>query len=548
MRWILAIGLLLMSVSGVRAENDLLFENGHVVSKPGAEPHPVAIVARDGKVAFIGPAAEARQEFPRARPVDLKGAYVFPGMTDAHGHLGALGDFLEEADLKGAASPLACVRRMERNAGTLTPKDWETGRGWDQNLWKEKTFPDAAMLDAVFPSRPVVATRIDGHAIWTNSAAMRAAGVTRHTADPAGGRVIRDARGDPTGVFLDNAMDLILKAQPPLSRQVLERRLERAMNDCAATGLTEVGDASAYDSATIAVWEDLARQGKLPIRVYATFGGVQPDLDQFLRRGKVFDGLLTVRAVKVFADGALGSRGAALLADYSDDPGNRGYFVTPPEEIERIAEKCFRSGFQLWVHAIGDRANRAVLDAIGEAQGKVHPRDARPRIEHAQIVADSDRPRFAQLGVIACIQGTFTTSDMPWAPARLGPRRIEEGYAWGSLLKAGAFLCGGSDFPIETNNPLVQIHAAFVRQDPAGYPPGGWTPREDLSRTEAIALYTSDAAYALFQEKERGTIAVGKDADFTILDRDISTCPPGDIAGATVRMTVVAGRIVYQSR
>jgi predicted amidohydrolase YtcJ len=258
--------------------------------------------------------------------------------------------------------------------------------------------------------------------------------------------------------------------------------------------------------------------------------------------------MLTVRAVKVYADGALGSRGAALISDYSDDPGNRGLTVTAPRTIESIVERCFRTGFQIWIHAIGDRANRSALDAIETAERAIRPTDPRPRIEHAQVVAVEDRKRFASLGVIACIQPSFATSDMPWAAARLSPARIGESYAWRSLEMAGARLAGGSDFPVESNDPLKGIYAAVTRQDLAGNPPGGWRREEDLPRPEAIALYTRGAAYAMFAESRRGSIAIGKDADLSVFDRDLAACPPAEIPRARVRMTIVAGTVAFRAR
>jgi predicted amidohydrolase YtcJ len=376
---------------------------------------------------------------------------------------------------------------------------------------------------------------------------MRAAGVTSATADPAGGRIIRRPDGSPSGVFVDNAIETVMRARPAPSAADLRRYFREALASCAAVGLTGVGDASAYGTKEIEVLRSMAAGGELPIRVYATIGPGEPGFDVLLAAGPVEDGMLTVRAVKMYADGALGSRGAALLADYSDDAGNRGLLLTPPETIEALAERCFRAGFQVWVHAIGDRGNRIALDAYAAAEKAVHPADPRPRIEHAQVVAAEDRPRFAALGVIASIQPSFTTSDMPWAEARLSRARVGESYAWRSLQKAGARLAGGSDCPVESNDPRLGIHAAVTREDLAGLPRGGWRPEEDLTRQEALALYTRDAAYAMFAEARRGEIAAGRDADLSVFDRDLVACAPSEIPKARVRMTISGGKAAFRA-
>jgi predicted amidohydrolase YtcJ len=522
-----------------------LFENGRVVAEAGAPATDVSILVDGGRIVYVGPAAEARRRGPSAVPVDLSGAFVYPGFADAHGHLAELGKTLESADLRGLRSPEACAERMRAAASAGT---WGEGDGWDQNLWTPKEFPDARTLDAAFPDRPVFARRVDGHAVWVNTAAMRAAGIGASTPDPAGGRIVRRRDGSPSGVFVDNAMDAVMRARPAPTDEDLRRAFAAAFASCASVGLTEVGDASGYGAREIAVLRKMADEGALPIRVYATIGAFDPGFDALLARGPQTGEMLSVRAVKIYADGALGSRGAALLADYSDDPGNRGLDVTPPDRIVEIVKRCFAAGFQVWIHAIGDRANREALDAFEAAEKAVSARDPRPRIEHAQVVSPEDRPRFARLGVIASIQPSFATSDMPWAQARLSPRRIGEAYAWRTLEKAGARLAGGSDFPIESNDPRKGIHAAVTREDASGNPAGGWRPEEDLSRADAVALYTTGAAYAMFQEGRRGSIAPGNDADFTVLDRDLRACPAAEIPKARVLMTVVAGNVAHPRR
>jgi predicted amidohydrolase YtcJ len=342
-------------------------------------------------------------------------------------------------------------------------------------------------------------------------------------------------------------MALVTRAIPPAGEDEIRRDFIAGLEACAKAGLTGVGEASGSSRSDLAILERLAKEGKLPIRVYATVG--PKDLDAALARGPISEGRLTVRALKIVADGALGSRGAALLADYSDASGNRGLDVTRPEEVARLVEKALRGGFQVWTHAIGDRANRTTLDAYEKALEAVKPADPRLRIEHAQVIGPGDVERFARLAVIASVQPTHATSDWIWAEARLGKERVKGAYAWRALLKSRARLAGGSDFPVESEDPLLGIYAAVTRQETNGKPPGGWRPEEGLGRAEALRIFTSDNAYAEFAEKRRGRIEPGFDADFTVLDRDIFApdTPAAEILKAKIVMTVVGGEIVYRA-
>jgi predicted amidohydrolase YtcJ len=523
-----------------------VFRGATVYKAWDTSPRKASILVKDGKIFFVGGEAEARALARGAKVVDLGGAVLVPGLTDTHGHLRGLGALRRALDLRGLSKE-EILERVKARVGAAPPGEWIRGRGWDQNRWSVKAFPTAAELSSVSPRNPVLLGRVDGHAIWVNEAAFAAAHVTAATKDPAGGRIERLADGSPAGVFVDNARKLIEGTIAESSPDEMRLDYRAAFEACARVGLTGVGEASGSSLEEISLLTSLASEGKLPIRVYAT---VSPRaLDEAIARGPIQEGRLTVRAVKIVADGALGSRGAALLADYSDAPGNRGLDVTAPEETERIAEKAFRAGFQVWTHAIGDRANRVTLDAYEKALAAARPLDARPRIEHVQILAPGDAERFAKLRVIASMQPTHATSDMPWAETRVGASRMPGSYAWRTLLKSGARLAGGSDFAVESENPLLGVYAAVTRQDLSGKPPGGWRKEEALTRAEALRLFTADNAYAEFAEKRRGRIEPGFDADFTILDRDVfsETTPVSAIPKAKVVMTVVGGEIVYDA-
>jgi hypothetical protein len=525
----------------------VLFRGASVYTAWDETPRKAAILVKGGSVAFVGNEAEARAAAPGAKVIDLAGAVLTPGLVDAHGHLRSLGTLHRMIDSRGISKE-EIVRRVKAQAATAAPGTWIRGRAWDQNRWANTAFPTAADLESAAPKTPVVLQRVDGHAIWVNASALKAAGVTKATPDPPGGRIERLKDGSPAGVLVDNAMAIVLRVIPAPGPEEARKDFVAGLEACARAGLTGVGEASGSSLADVAILEALAKEGKLPIRVYATVG--PKDLDAALVRGPVSEGRLTVRTLKIVADGALGSRGAALLADYADAAGNRGLDVTAPEDVERLAAKALRGGFQVWTHAIGDRANRMTLDAYEKSLSKLRPADPRPRIEHAQILAPGDAARFAKLGVIASMQPTHATSDWPWVEARVGKERAKGSYAWRTLLKAGARLAGGSDFPVESEEPLLGIYAAVTRQETTGKPPGGWRMEEALTRAEALRLFTSDNAYAEFAEKRRGRIAPGFDADFTVLDRDVFApgSPAGEILKARVVMTVVGGEIVYQGR
>ena len=524
-----------------------LFSGGVVVA--GAQQTPqrdFAVYVEDGRVVDLGPAADMRSKHAGAQVVDVTGATVLPGLTDAHGHLYGLGLSLDTVSLAGTESIDEILRRMTDRAGRAAPGEWVLGRGWDQNHWAVKQFPTAAPLDAAIANHPVWLKRVDGHAGWANTAAMRAAGVTAATKDPEGGRIIRDANGNPTGVFVDAAQEIVESAIPEPSFDLVKSRVRAAAQRIAETGLTEMHDAGAGPD-TIRAVRELIDEKQFPIRVYTMISDNAEELRQWFAKGKLigYGGRLTVRSVKLYADGALGSRGALLLAPYSDDPSNSGLVVSTEEHMEQVARLARVAGFQVNTHAIGDKGVRNVITAYENAG--VTPGD-RFRIEHFQIVAPEDFGRIAKDGVIASMQPTHATSDMPWAEDRVGPQRIRGAYAWRTVLNSGARLALGSDFPVEAVNPFFGIYSAVTRQDQKGNPPGGWYPDQKLTLAEAVRGFTSDAAFAAFEEESRGTIEPGKLADFTIVEGDFYNAPQSELFKTKVRMTVVDGAIVYRAK
>ncbi|QOY63496.1 amidohydrolase [Lysobacter sp. H21R4] len=501
----------------------------------------------DGRILALGTRDAVQAQFPAAALLDVGPTTVVPGLIDAHGHVAGLGLNAMRADLAGTTSKDEAVRRLRDFAAELPPGTWLLGRGWDQNRWAGKQFPSASDLDAVFPDRPVWLRRVDGHAAWANSAAL--ALVERDLSgdwQPDGGRIERDAQGRPTGIFIDEAMTLIDALVPELEDKVASQALALGMQAAVAHGLTGVHDAGVSLS-TLKHYQQLADRGEMPMRVYAMADGDGEALDALCRDGLYQHpgGRLQMRAVKVFADGALGSRGAALLADYSDDPGNRGLMLASEQQLANVTAKARRCNVQVATHAIGDRGNRAVLDAYAGALGNKLGSDHRWRIEHAQVLAATDLPRLGAMGVIASMQPTHATSDMAWAGDRLGPERIEHAYAWRELRDSGARLALGSDFPVESVDPRLGLYSATTRADAEGIPAGGWQPEEKLTAFEALRGFTVDAAYASFDEDEIGSLEVGKRADFVVLAQDPLQIDPRHLRELTVLGTYVDGEAVY---
>jgi len=553
----LAILVLAPSVVEAQAAPDLVLVNARIYTVDNAHPRATALAIRGGRVLFVGSDAEARAlSGGSSQVIDLHGATVLPGFTDAHAHLLGLGNLLQRVNLAGSASYDEVIARVKTWAKDVKPGEWIQGRGWDQNRWPTKEFPTHEALSRAFPENPVVLDRVDGHASLANASAMRAAGVTAATPDPAGGRIVRLPSGELSGVFVDNAKALINRAIPAPTRENTRKAILAAIAEANKWGLTGVHDAG-ESAETVGIFEELARAGNYDLRNYVMLsdpgepGSAEARRNPYIQRGPqsaLYDGHLWIRAIKLYADGALGSRGAALLAPYSDEPGNVGLLVSKPEHIEGWAELALQRGFQVNVHAIGDRGNRVVLDAFETALRKYPKADHRFRIEHAQVLSQQDIPRFARLGVIPSMQATHQTSDMRWAEARVGPERIRGAYAWRSLLNTGVVIPNGTDFPVEEVNPLLTFHAAVTRQDPTSWPAGGWFPEQKMTRQEALRSMTIWPAYAGFQESMLGSLTPGKYADFVVLDRDIMEVPDTEILSARVVSTWIGGKRVYEAK
>ena len=547
----LATPALAQRAASSTARADLIVTGATIYTVDSLRPTAQALAVRGGRVLYVGTRDSALALRGTAtRVVDASGRTLIPGMVDAHAHLLGLGTSLRNVDLVGTKSYDEVIARVVARARELPKGSWILGRGWDQNDWSNQAFPTHEALSRALPNNPVVLERVDGHALLANARAMKLAGIARDTRDPDGGRLERDSSGAPTGVFVDNAQGLVERRVPELTHAELQDAVLRAVRETSRWGLTGIMDAGATRR-TIDVYEALARQGRFTLRDYVLVHDDSTDLAHYFARGPqsaLYDGHLWIRGVKLYADGALGSRGAALLAPYSDAPQNSGLLVSAPAHIQAVTTEALRHGFQVATHAIGDRGNEVVLDAYEAALKAVPTPDARLRIEHAQVIAPTDIPRFHALGVIPSMQASHQTSDMYWAEKRLGPQRVRGAYAWRSLLNTGVIIPNGSDFPVERVNPLISFHSAVTRQDAENQPPGGWYPNERMTREEALKAMTLWPAMAQFQEKELGSLAPGKRADFVLLDQDIMTVAPERILDTKVVSTWLGGRAIYTAR
>jgi len=538
---------LISSASAALGGPDAIYHNATIYTANDQAPTARAIAIESDRIVAVGDAGDILALGDAGtRVVDLGGHTVLPGLIDAHGHLAGLGAVqVGTLDLGGTRSYDEVIELVRQRAAELAPGQWILGRGWDHESWSSKQLPDHQNLSDIVPDHPVWLIRVDGHAALANDAAMRAAGVTDETASPEGGEILRAGSNRPTGVFIDNAESLIERAVPVAAWGLTRDKVIAAQTMCLEAGLTGVHDMG-VSPAQVELFKELADAGVLKLRVYAVLPG-RDAVPYFEEHGVYVSGRLTARATKLYMDGAMGSRGAWMLEAYEDRPTDddgkpyTGLNLTDPEFIDFIARHAIEHGYQVCTHAIGDRANRRVLDAYEQAGGS----DARFRIEHAQLLAPSDIPRFAELGVLPSMQPTHCTSDMRWVDARVGEIRAQGAYAWRSLLKTGVPIVGGSDFPVESHNPFLGFYAAVTRQNIEGEPSAGWHPDQRMTRGEALKSMTLWAAYGAFEEHDKGSLEPGKLADFIVIDRDVMTCEPGDIPQTRVLRTVIGAETVY---
>lgn len=532
-----------MAASSAAADTALHNIGGYTSSDDGIVEFTVLVFDDAGRVVATGDETVLAQ-FPDAERIDGGGRTVLPGLVDAHAHVMSLGFLKTSLDLTGVASVEAAVAAIAQYRKDKPHTRWITGRGWNQVLWPVKEFPTAAHIDTVVSDRSVWLRRIDGHAGWANSVALKQAGIDDDTPDPVGGKIIRDDNGHATGVLIDMAMDLVEIHVPKPDKAEGRAAISAAVDTLLSEGMTSVHDAG-IDIVNAEIYMSMADDGDLGMRIYAMTGGAGDVLDAIGKPIYAYgNDRLEISSVKLYSDGALGSRGAAMIEPYSDDPENRGLPFWTQEELDAMVAKANGMGFQVGIHAIGDLGNRMSLDAFEKAQGG-KPSPLRNRIEHSQIVTLDDIPRFAELGIIASMQATHATSDMNMAEDRIGPERILGGYAWRRMLDAGVTVANGSDFPVELSNPFHGLYAAVTRQGRDGEPEGGWYADQALTRAEALHSFTLAGAYAARQEDRLGSLEPGKWADFIVIDRDYFTVPAAEIDDIVVLETWVGGQQAY---
>ncbi|MGH9774554.1 MAG: amidohydrolase [Candidatus Acidiferrales bacterium] len=535
---------------------DLVLQNGNIFTVDARRPRVQAVAIRGETIAAVGSDAEMKPWIgPETRVIDLHGAFAMPGFNDAHVHLLSAGLAKLEIDLQGAKSLAEFQQRVRGALKDYKPGEWITGRGWDHTLWPEKKFPTRQDLDAVAADRPMFFGRVDGHVAIVNSLALKISGITKDTPDPPAGHIVRDpATGEPTGMLEeDSAQSLVLRHIPSPGPARLRRAIEIALADAAEHGVTSLQDNSISGEnswGVFVLYQQLQSEGKLTARIteWLPFEAPLEKLEEMRKRGGTSDAWLKTGALKGFLDGSLGSRTAALLAPYSDDPSTSGILRMDPYETQLQAIERDAAGFQINFHAIGDRANHVALDVFEAVRSANGIRDRRDRIEHAQILASADIPRFVELDVIASVQPSHLLDDERWVDARIGADRVAGAYAWNTLEKSGAHLAFGTDFPVEPINPMLNLYACVTRELPEGGPTGGWQPQEKISIEDAIRNYTEGSAYAQFEEQRKGRIAVGQFADIVVLSADVTRVPPRDILRTKAELTIVGGRVVFESK
>jgi len=506
-----------------------------------------AIQFTDDKIDRTFNASQKLPTSPEIKIIDGQGKTLLPGLIDAHGHILSYGLSLLQANLAGTLSEISAVNAAVNYAKNNPEITWIQGRGWNQVQWKNKQFPTAESLDKYFPDRPVWLRRVDGHAGWANTKAMELVGITPETMSPAGGEIVRDKNNKPTGIFIDNAMDLIIQSIAPLTKDEQKIAVNKALNKLASFGLTSVHDAGVFTD-NLELFKELNAEGSLPIRINAMLYLPSINWQSTIKQGpfRSKNDMLNFNSVKIQADGALGSRGASLIDDYSDHAGHKGLLLHNEESLNLYMSTAMNAGFQVNTHAIGDNANKVILDLYQTHIKTTNSRPLRHRIEHAQILALSDIPRFAQLNVIASMQATHATSDKNMAVKRVGEKRILGAYAWRKLIDAQAVIAAGSDFPVESPNPFFGLHAAVTRQDHQNKPDAGWYNEESMTRQEALRSFTIDAAFAGHQENIIGSLVSGKKADFILVENNYFSQRKENIWKNKVLSTWVNGKKVYQ--
>lgn len=532
--------IMILSSCNMKRKADLIIHNGVIYTVNSNFDVEEAMAIREGEVLAVGSSKTILAGFQSATVVDLQGKPVYPGFIDAHCHFFGYGSDLVKCNLYGTKSFEEIIEKLKAYAPT-NPFEWILGRGWDQNDWADKEFPDNSMLDSLFPSTPVYLMRIDGHAVLCNSEALKRAGITSQTKVQGGEVVLRENK--MTGLLIDNAIDLVKKVIPSFTKEIYEQGLLQAQANCFAVGLTSVSDAG-LGKDSIELIDHLQKNHKLKMRVYAMLSTDETTLKEYFSDGTYKTDYLNVRAVKVYIDGALGSRGALLKKPYSDKPSANGFLLQDIKMLEDLAEQCLDNGFQMCCHAIGDSAVSLVLDLYTSQLGFDNTK--RWRIEHCQVVDPKDRKYFGSHKIIPSVQPTHATSDMYWAESRLGPERIKNAYAYKDLLQAnGEVIALGTDFPVEDINPINTFYAAVFRKDHAGFPEDGFQKDNRIKKKDALRAMTLWAAYANFEEKEKGSLEEGKFADFVILDRDIMKVDEMEILSTAVEATYIDGKPVY---
>ena len=541
MKKIFAVCLLFVSALTLAAPSHISNVRGYTLDNSGELIRFTDMLFDGGKVIAIG-GLELNQRFPDATQIDGQNKVMLPGLIDAHGHVMGLGVTLLEVDLRNSKSALDAAKMVQAYAKTQPGLAWITGRSWNQVLWPGKAYPTASLLDEYINDKPVMLSRVDGHASWVNSKALEIAGITKDTLDPPGGKIVRDKQGNPTGILIDNAESLLFEHLPKTSDATLTAQLNAAGEQLLSEGITSVHDAG-IDKVVYDYYKKRVAEHSLPVRIYPMIAATSPILKQLLQTGHVQDQYdwLSIRSVKAYGDGALGSRGAALLQPYSDAPDNRGLLVTRENDLKPLFDLVLGHGFQLNFHAIGDKANRLALDQFANSFKGVGGKSLRNRVEHAQVINVDDIPRFKALNIIPAMQPTHATSDMNMAKDRVGADRLKGAYAWQTFLKQGSPVAFGSDFPVELSNPFFGLHAAVTRQNRHNSPDNGWIPSEAVTVKQAFRGFTLDAAFAAHQEKILGGLTEGKWADFILIDQDIFTISPQDIWKTQVFETWVAG-------